>query len=408
MDDVRELNKEILRRLHTKQEGKPDRKPAPRLLEIVATCNEKEGVFALGKLFEKLRAFATVVDFSHPDIGSVFDGALDDDTDFGAECAEVLALAHYSRDKGLSRVGPFLWRILSTDLPKEVVRRIDSPFVNRLHVRFLKDAQDRETVRRTKRVQCIDLRTLCKKGEEVWAAQPSSLAKFIRYDMAYQEELVKVEKKSKRYLDLGLTDMHAEVMKTVDAFRQQVEESYYGFNRITMTSAAVILAKSLEYNLHQPLLIAEFSSTREYRIVVESRHFRGFNFAVEGREVVATTATPARREPPPVAYEPRVYPLYELWDFAPQTVKEIIGLTDNFPDADGRPIFDHYGVIVPGVNYPKEKDKLFVAEDGGVRSFDTLEEAKKALDLTLINKKLFFPIVVGEKDGKCYFISYFA
>jgi len=406
MDDVRELNKEILRRLRTTQDGKPERTPAPRLLEAVATCDEEDGVSALGKLYEKLRAFATVVDFTHPDIGNVLDGALD--SEFGAECCELLTLARYSRREGLSRVGPFLWRVLSSELPKEVVRRIDSPFVNRLHVRFLKDAGDREAVRRTKRVQCIDLRSLCKKGEEVWAAQPSSLSKFIRYDMAYQEELTKVEKKAKRYLDLGLTDMHAEVMKTVEAFKQQVDASYYGFNRITMTSAAVILAKSLEYNLHQPLLIAEFSSTREYRIVVEPRHFRSYHFAVEGREVVALTASPARREPPPVAYEPRVYPLYELWDCAPPPVKEIITLTDNFPDADGRAIFDHYGVIVPGVNYPKEKDKRFVAEDGSVRTFDTLEEAKKALDVTLIKKRLFFPIVVGEKDGKCYFICYFA
>jgi len=398
MDDARELNQEILRRLRTHNER--SKKDAPLLLRMAATCDEDQGAFALGKFFDRLRAFATVADFDHPDIGNIFEGCLADDTEFAAECSELLSLAKYCTDKKLNRVGPSLWRVLSTELPKDVLRRIDSPFVNRLHVRFLSAPQDRERVRNRKRMQCIDLRSLCKKGDEVWSAQPSSFTKFIRYDMAYQEELARVEKKAQRYLDLGLTDMYSEIMKTVEAFRQQIEDSYYGFNRVTMTSAAVILAKSLDYNMHQPFLLAEFSNTREYRIVVEPRHFKGYNFFVEGGGLVLR-----HPEPTPVLYEPRVYPLHEFWPAASQTVKDIINLTENFPDASGKPVFDHYGVIVPGLAYPK-KDPRFVDEEGRVAAFDTMEEAKKALDLTLIKKQCIIPIIVGEKDGKCYFIGY--
>jgi hypothetical protein len=402
MDDARELNKEILRRLGTRREGAVPSKEAHRVMAAIAACPEERGEHALGSLFGKLHAFTTVVDFTHPDLGTAFDGWLAFDSAFANECEELLVVAEYCERERYNSVGPFLWKVLSKELPKDVLRRIDSPFVNRLHVRFLKAPEDREKVRNRKRMQCIDLRSLCKKGDEVWSAQPSSFSKFIRYDMAYQDELARVEKKAKRYLDLGLTDMHSEIMKTVEAFRQQVDESYYGFNRVTMTSAAVILAKSLDYNMHQPFLLAEFSNAREYRIVVEPRHFKGYNFFVEGGGLVLR-----HPEPTPLLYEPRVYPLHEFWPAASQTVKEIIDLTENFPDANGKPVFDHYGVIVPGVAYPK-KDPRFVDDNGNILSFDSIEEAKKALDLTLIKKRCITPVIVGEKDGKCYFIGYWA
>jgi hypothetical protein len=129
--------------------------------------------------------------------------------------------------------------------------------------------------------------------------------------------------------------------------------------------------------------------------VVEPRHFRGYNFFAE-----------PGAEPAPVAYEPRVYPLGEVYPDASETARQIVALTERLPDADGKPIFDHYGVIVPGVAYPK-KEPRFVLEDDTLRSFDTIEQAKKTLDLTLIRRECLRPIVVGERDGRCYFVSYF-
>jgi len=109
-----------------------------------------------------------------------------------------------------------------------------------------------------------------------------------------------------------------------------------------------------------------------------------------------------------MAYEPRVYPLNELQEQAPESVKEIIKLVDEFPEADNKPIFDHFGVIVPGVNYPNEDHKRFTDKDGEIKQYDSIDDGKKALDIILINAKHITPIIVGEKDGKCYFISYWA
>jgi len=174
----------------------------------------------LGDLYPKLSAFAKVIDLEHPDLGDVFDGAISDGTEFvNYECCHLMMLAQQAVKQGLedSKIVQSLWK-LSDGLPKEVTRKIDSPLVNRLNVRFLKNAEDRQAVRSSKRMQKIDLKSLCKKGSEVWNAQPCDFSKFIRFDMAYQEELSRIEKKAKRYFDLGCTDLHSEIMKTVDAF----------------------------------------------------------------------------------------------------------------------------------------------------------------------------------------------
>ena len=94
-------------------------------------------------------------------------------------------------------------------------------------------------------------------------------------------------------------------------------------------------------------------------------------------------------------------------------VRETISLLEAFPDAGGKPIFDHFGVIVPGISFPTTKIVnittlySFLDERGIVQSYSTREEAIKSLDLILIKNEYFHGVLVGEKDGKCFFISYF-
>ena len=41
-----------------------------------------------------------------------------------------------------------------------------------------------------------------------------------------------------------------------------------------------------------------------------------------------------------------------------------------------------------------------------VMDFATVDECQIELDKVMIKKKLFHPVIVGEKDGKCFFICY--
>lgn len=393
----------------------------PTLLRHLLVCDDEVVEMSLGNLGRKLKDFAREVDFTHPDLHTVFDGALADDQDFSQQCIELLDLAKYARREGLFRITPLLGKIITREsLGRNVAKRIDHPASARMHVRLLKDPEEREEIRLQKKMQVIDLAAVYRKGEDAWRAQPDNFKRFLRFDTAYQEEIQKAEKKAKRYNDLGCTALAEEIMKTVENFKENMEQAYYGFNRITMTNAAVILAKSMgfSYMPAQPVSLYTSKDELSNKIVVHRKFFGNYNFdpeyyPVEYSPIISDHAgTPvfSTRPAPPFLYEPRVYPLHVFWNIAHESVVSTINTLEAFPDAADKPIFDHFGVIVPGVNFPHAKNGTysFTDRNGVCQTFNNREDAVCELDAILIRDRLLFPIIVGEKDGKCYFISYFS
>lgn len=414
---VLELQKEFLRRLSRHEQ--PPKHIVPSLLCRVIECDDDLLEFSLGKVGQKLRSFAQNVDFQHPEIVSIFDGAIANDQNFAQECMELLTLAQFAREHNLYKIIPALGRALTKEsLTRNIIKKIDIPQNNRMHVRLLKDCKERQEIRMTKRMQIIDLQSIYKKGEEVWNAQPDNFTKFLRFDTAYQDDLKVAEKKAQRYDELGCSSLAGEVRKSIDAFREHMEQSYYGFNRITMTNAAVILAKSLGYTYTPPQDIS-CGMTGGYRaegkITVSRKFFGKYNFDPEQTMEFSPIVSQAAGSPiftqktlPPISYEPRVYPLHEFTEIVTENVRKTVNLLEAFPDADSKPIFDHFGVIVPGVAFPPAKEGMatFLNERGMIQSYNAREEALKTLDTILIKGEYFYPIIVGERDGKCYFICY--
>lgn len=411
---------EMFRRRVSRHETPPYFVP-PALLKWVLECDDEILQFSLGKIGKKLKMFAEGVDFTHPDLPNVFDGFLTDNQEFAQECIELISLARYARQEGLNRIIPLMGdKIVGGSLPKNVLKKIDIPQNNRMNVRLLKNKEDRDSIRLTKRPQTIDLTGVYKKGEDFWNAQPDNFQRFVRFDVAYQEELKKAERKVQRYEELGCKSLAEEVKKSVQTFREHMEQSYYGFNRITMMSAAVIMAKSLGFSYQPPQEILSSNyliGSNEGKILVQRKFFGKYNFdpeqTLEFSHYVSMVAgspifTPKLMDP--FRYEPRVYPLHEFSSIAPEEVKNTVALLEAFPDANGKPIFDHFCLIVPGVAFPAAVESLayaFLDEKGTLQTFPSREEAVKALDMTLIKGNYLHAIMVGEKDGRCYFISYF-
>jgi hypothetical protein len=151
------------------------------------------------------------------------------------------------------------------------------------------------------------------------------------------------------------------------------------------------------------------------KIVVNRKFFGKYNFdpeqQIEFSPIVSHAAgSPifTQKQQQPFNYEPRVYPLHELSDIITEDIQKTISLLEAFPDAGGKPIFDHFGVIVPGVAFPVEGDGpfSFFDERGMLHTYTFRHEALKVLDTILIKNGYFYPIIVGERDGKCYFICY--
>jgi hypothetical protein len=411
-EKIQELQNEFSKRLI--QREPLQKHSVPTLLHRVVECDENLLEFTLGKIGQKLRVFAENVDFQHPEIAFVFDGVIANDQDFAQECMELLILGQFARENNLSKIIPSLGKILTKEsLTKNIIKKIDVPVKNRMHVRLLKDFKEREEIRLTKRMQIIDLHSLYKKGDNIWKVQPDNFTKFLRFDTAYQDDLKIAEKKAQRYEELGCISLAAEIRKNIESFHENMEQSYYGFNRITMTSAAIILAKSLGYTYcsSQDSLISSCG-----KITIDRKFFGKYNFDPEQTIEFSPAISAAAGSPiftqkiqNPYNYEPRVYPLHELSDILSEDIRNTVNFLEEFPDADNKPIFDHFGIIVPGVEFPFKKQNMYTISDerGMLQTYTHREDALRKLDSILVKGKYFPAILIGERDGKCYFISYF-
>lgn len=367
------------------------------LLAKILECDSESIELALGRLGEKLKVFLHAVDIKHPHVRDLFNDIFADG-EFCQDITELIQLAQLAKEKKLTRVFSSLGDKISKDkLCRTFLKAIDNP---RYRIRLLHTREERDQVRADKKIQAIDLTAVVKKGEDVWASQPDNFDSFIRWGIAYEEEINFATKKAQRYIKLGCSGMAKQIIDSIEQFKSQVHEFYYGFNRITMTNAAVILAKSLGCKLSTYWLSGE-SEKKLYRVIVPRNIFEGYNF-----EAVASYDAPYRSKDS-YDYEPRVYPLHKLKSSS--YIKRIVDHLEAFPKACGKSIFDNYAVIVPGICYPRNDKPPFciLTKEGGYISYETREEAVQALDVSLIDNNYITPILLGEKDGKCFFISFF-
>lgn len=391
-EKINDLQNEFIRRLHV--HGKPSLSNPPLLLRIIHDSSQELLEYAFGQFGTNLLQLTRVLDMSHPDLVNIFDGTLSDSQKFSKKCIQFLALAEYAKSNQLNEIFPWVGSLfIKESLDKNVVKKIDNANYNKSYVRLILDSEEREAIRFCKKMQTIDLQNFYKKSDELWNAQPENFRQFIRYDAAYMRELKQAEKKMKRYQELGCQSLAAEIGKSIDVFRENMEQTYYGFNRITMTNAAIILAKCLGYDYHPAyqLNVGGHSMKMDAQIKVPRSYFKNYFF---DQSFDLTTV---------YEYEPKVYPFHELSSIAPQQVVQTIKLLESFPEANEKPIFDHFGVIVPSISY---KNKMFKNESGLLHDYGTQEECSKELDKVLIKNKYIYPIIIGEKDGKCFFICY--
>jgi hypothetical protein len=374
MNNIEILQANILSSIDSWNNAVPESQPIPLLKKIQESASIE---IAFGKYAEKIRAFINSIDLSHPHIREVY-GYLFEES-FCLNVVELLELADYAKQKGLTRVLPMVGNKVFNN---SNIKELDSPINNRRNIRLLKTKEDRKLARSFKKAQNIDLCAIVKHGEDIWACQPSLFDYFIRYSTAYKDEIAFAKKKFTRYMDLGCSGLAKHIIDSVELLKKQINEAYYGFNRITMTNAAVILAK-----MHNYKLVTDWSCTeRKYRISIPVEKLYRFELDQKSTSY---------------EYEPRVYPVHLLK--MPDSVAKIVDYLEAFPQAEGKAIFDQYVVIVPS---PSIKSAGFIDPEGNKCIFNNKEEATKELDIILISGNYIQPILLGEKDGKCFFICF--
>jgi hypothetical protein len=290
---------------------------------------------------------------------------------------------------------------------KEAARYYANP-PSKQFTRLLKTREERDAVRSQKRMQVIDLRSVYKKGNEVWMAMPRSFLSFARGQSVFEDEIQKAKEKASRFHEIGCISMYQDIMQGVEAFRQQQSDTYYRFNRVTLTNVAMILAKASGYRMapSPSMLIGETGQ----RLIVPQTIFGEYSFQYDGSPFERSAFRTAVRSSN-LVYEPKVYPLHDMWGIATDNVRKIVEHLEAFPEACGKAIFDNYLVVVPGVSYPivpaeHNDEYCFRNRSGQVQHYKSREDACQSLDCILVHEKLLCPVLVGEKDGRCYFISY--
>jgi len=291
---------------------------------------------AMGTYGVGLKSFLNSIDLAHPDVDNAEDKA------FVARAMEALALSRFAINEKLDTLVP--------DLKKIFKLRLKSVKPHSQVVRLLKSADVRQEFRSLKKSQPITLRN----EKSNWESAPSDFSLYFRNSDKYKDEVKRIEEHAAKYNELGCSSMYREVMKSIDIFKDVFVDSCYGFYKISMNTAALICAKMHSYRWHNGRI--------KLNEPLPSEITSGFSLS-NGRR-----------------YFPYVYPAHELGLSA--KMKKILNHLDAFPEACGKPLFDHHLFIVPGISDIKD------------------------LHLKLIKNKIISPILLGEKDGSCYFISH--
>lgn len=403
--DVDNHQLQFLEKVYESKPHDPPRK-LTGLIKTITSCSNEDVLVALGAFGLKLKIFASYLnnEMPHPDIFSIYNGELVSEVEgsFSRDAGDILKIVSensWISGAVLASLERFVKKHQTYD---SLLQAVEDPWKNLLHVRFVPTREQRDIIRLNKRMQDVNTDLIYRRGLEFWASQPSDFKSYTRGSCMYQADIDEASARHKHFSDLGLSLMASEIQNSINKLRMEAETSqHFGFNKITLTSASVILAKQsgFEYYVRSP------DSFDRDRILIDPKSFK-YNFFPDKKDSLFDDSNFVSLE-----FSPRVYTYHELQPYASEKTKSVVDYLERFPEALGYPLFDHYRVLVPGINYPTEEcQKLpfhIRLPSGNDFSYPQLQKVQMRLDAELLQQKEIVGLLLGEKDGDCYFISYF-
>jgi hypothetical protein len=349
--------------------------------------------------FSRFYNFFSEIDASHPHLEELFFPILDD-----LNRIHDLYVALNELDKcrpiDLDLFFEFCQYIKTKNRWFEVLKKIDSPSINLLNMRFVPCGKKRNDLRQNKKVQNISLSTLLSRDPSEWKSVSSNFDFFHINGKHYDRYLSKAKSKASAYDSLGCQFLGDEVRKNAKTFENLYGVTNHGFRRITMTLTAAILSKthSYEYVVTSSVASIKVLKSKTFLEILNNIvNLYCSQVSANGGVIDYSILKPLPHPEPefhPICceYNPRSYPLHDFWPLASKKVKNIIELLESHPATGGRAIFDSYRVITPSflLKFPGSHAHL----------------SKKLTDFVLTISEIINPIIIGEKNGKCYFVSY--
>lgn len=391
MPQFNELQKEVLSELSLGLDIQDyDKGNIPEFIFVIQGINSSVAETALGKIGKKLIEFINSVDLDHPDLPCVINGIFRDDTNFRQQVQDVLDLA--DKCKHLSSIAPNFHKLIERN-------KFSKAFLhNKFGIRLYKSKKNQDIIRKKQKMQTVDLKAVCKNGNEVWNSQPTSFKVYNRHSMPYLKEIKSSEEKIYKYADLGCNSIVDKITEQVKQLKINLSYRYCGFNRVTMTTASAILARMHGYKLRTAW---DIHDNQVVSIIIPSNLL--YNLVPDDSDLPAIFIPHCLDGS--YHYEVRAYPVHQIP--APESMLELVDHLDNFPDMNGKSLFDNLIVLVPSVRLHDYNGTYFIRDlKGNTLGFDRQEAAATFLDKTLIENSLVQPVLLGERDSICYFICY--
>lgn len=335
----------------------------------------------LGNLGKKIKKFIESIDLNHPELEDFYNkNFINKENDFGKIILDYLKICCLivSNTNSNYIIKNFI-EFFSKDFNYQKLEKIiDSPLNNQLNVRFLKNKQDRESVRSTKKQQSISI------DNYSWADLPDDFLDYARYQNSYNKNIEEALEVKKNFLNHGLKFMADEIDKNIEEIKKEIDKNNnFGFNKISITFAAKLAAKMSGFVLNDSQEISiKFSENLQ--------NFTNNNFLIDSK----------------------IYTIKELKENIPSSIIKVVEYLECFPDTNNKPVFDHFRVVIPCIKIPQEKTSLcsyFDYKDchGNIFQLFDLDEYQKLINLDLIYNKKILGVLLGERDGEHFFINYF-
>lgn len=327
-------------------------------LKAVSKIDKKKLEIAFGEFGLRLKSFVDSIDLNHPDLANIFHGHLvcSKDESFAGLAHQLLKIITFAHQNNVS--DKIILNIRQLLFCHSVFRKLDisinSPTKNQIHVRFVDDKDIRSSIRKTKKTQKINYHD-CKIN---YFSSINDFSTFIRkIDIEKPNNNQKnVKFLQRRFNKLGLTCIEKNIDKKLKSLDANL---YFGFKPIQISEALSILFRmnKTDTNLSK-------SST--------------------------------------------VYILHEVYDWASKETKKIINYIDSYPDIGGRCLFDHLRVVMVSPKVHKIDGKFtFTDNNNNILKFDNEYQAQKAFDFYLFKERKIIGVLLGDRDGDNFFISYF-
>jgi hypothetical protein len=363
----------------------------------------------LGETGKRLKKFASRVNLQHPDLSEYLNG-------ISKYCNNLY------NDASRVMTGPK--KFTEIDLLEEnsnysrIIRRLDKP-----KARLLNSSHDRNSERIVKKqIRNVSMKSIYSAGENCFYGRPNNFKRFSRYSKYYQTEVAGFDEKINVFKEHGMEELAHSFAKRRDILQSQITDTF-GFYRLSPAEAGIILARFHGYNWNdnQNVIIvpgdffddyvfwAEDGKLSEEDLLAEELKNIQSVDSLKKTMLISTRFVSSPQHLVSFGFQPRMYPLTKFSAKIPDKTKAILEKAETCLELNKAPVFDYYWAVVPSVNlnHPllhRPKDHWTIRDGNMNHVFQDSIEAAHKLDEQLVREGFLMPVILGERDGKCYFV----